>query len=59
MWRFLDRCIAVVFIASGFHFNADNKMHIDIGPRTAVHKKTLLWEKGQFLILLYEISMKS
>lgn len=56
---FLDRGIEVVFIASGLHFNADNKMHIDIGPRTAVHRKTLLWDKGQFLFLFYKISMES
>lgn len=52
-------CIAVVFITSGLHFNADNKMHIDIGPHTAVHKTTLMWKNGQFLILFYKMSVKS
>lgn len=36
----------VVFIASGLCINADNRMHIDIGPHTAVHKKTALEGRG-------------
>lgn len=39
----------VVFIASGLCINADNRMHIDIGPHTAVHKKTALeGRRGSF-----------